>query len=243
MGYCGRILLLTTVATYLLSAPIVAAQSAPRKDAPAGTELQSEASGDHGLVLILSRDATPEPPDSPALKTCLDHNPSVACVPLILTIKNEGKETILSWSGGCGVAFAHFDLRRPAASWVAFPMDLENTWTCSSVVMGVESLRPGEVRFLHFKLADDSLMLGTAFPRSGEPMELHRGYALLTGSGPYTIRAHWSVRGCTASEKLKQGSQMDPFAGRSRCANGSVPQPHFVVLQSNELTLESESTH
>lgn len=104
MGYRGRVLLLTTVAAYLLSALIVAAQSAPRKDAPAGIEPQSQASGDHGLVLILSHDATPEPTDPAALKTCLAHNPSPACVPLTLTIKNEGKETIPKlvsylWSG------------------------------------------------------------------------------------------------------------------------------------------------
>jgi hypothetical protein len=237
MRYRGRVLLLSTVAAYLLSALTVAAQSAPRKDAPAGIVPLNQASGDHGLVLILSHDATPEPTDPAALKTCLAHNPSPACVPLTLTIKNEGKETILSWFHTCGQAFAYFDLRRPDGTWMAFPMDLENMWTCDSNVMGIERLLPGTSRTLRFRLADESLMLGTSFPRSGEPEELHRGYALLTGPGPYTIRAHWNVDGCASSEKVNPGSQSGPFGGRSLCANGSERQPHFVVIQSNELTL------
>jgi hypothetical protein len=109
-------------------------------------------------------------------------------------------------------------------------------------VMGVERLLPGTSRTTHFRLADESLMLGTSFPRSGEPEGLHRGYALLAGPGPYTIHARWNVDGCAASEKVSRDSQLDPF-GPSPCASGSERQPHFVVIQSNEVTLPSESPH
>jgi hypothetical protein len=238
MCYRSRVILtiLSSVAAYLLSALTVAAQSAPQKDA----ERHSEASGDHGLVLILGLDATPESPESPALKTCLAHNPPPACVPLTLTIKNEGKETILSWFHTCGQVFALFDLRQRDGTWMAFPMDLANMWTCGSNVMGVESLLPGASRTSRFGLAEESLMLGTSFPRTGEPESWHRGYTLLAGTGPYTLRAHWNVDGCTASEKVGRDSQLDP-SGAPLCAKGSERQPHFVVIQSNEVTLPSES--
>ncbi|MBI3478197.1 MAG: hypothetical protein HY010_20885 [Acidobacteria bacterium] len=242
MGYRSRVILtiLSSLAAYLLSALTVAAQSAQRKDAPAGIERQGQASGDHGLVLILGLDTTPESTESPALKTCLAHNPPPACVPLTLTIKNEGKETILSWFHTCGQAVALFDLRQPDGTWMAFPMDLANMWACSSNMMGVESLLPGASRTSRFRLADESLMLGTSFPRTGDPEAWHRGYAVLGGPGPYTLRAHWNVDGCTASEKVDRDSQLDP-SGAPLCAKGSERQPHFLVIQSNEVTLPSAS--
>ena len=74
MGSCGRVLLLITVAASLLTVLDVVAQSAPRKDVSTAIQSQSQPSGDHGLMLILSRDVTPKPPDSVALKTCLAHH-------------------------------------------------------------------------------------------------------------------------------------------------------------------------
>ena len=244
MGHRGRVLL--TTATFLLLVLGVVAQSAPRNYDPPLIQPQSPSSGNHGLVLVLSRNETPEPPDSFALKTCLANHPALACVPLSLTIKNEGTETILRFFLSCSDRSIGFDLLMPDGNWEPFPSSIGSTYPGRNIFMA-EGFRPGESYVLHLRLTDPSLWLDTAFPSrdpdGGLPHKRQeKGYALLEGLGSHTIRAHRYIEGCTASAKLRPGSDLNPLAYKSLCVGGSASKLRF-VLQSNELSLETESPH
>ena len=248
MGYRVRFLSLITAASLLLALEVVG-QAAP----------QNDAGGGHGLVLVLSRDETPEPPDSVTVKECLANHPQLACVPLNLTIKNEGNEAILRFFLSCSDRRAGFDLLMPDGKWKTFPSSIGfvypgegktftvNLPSCGRNIFMAEAFWPGESYVLHLRLADQNLWLDTAFPAPDRDDGLphkhqEKGYALLEGSGPHTIRAHRYIEGCTASAKLRPGSDPNPLAYRSLCVGGSASKLRF-VLQSNELKLESESPH
>src|ERR1700675_3768999 len=113
MGYRVRFLSLITAASLLLALEVVG-QAAP----------QNDAGGGHGLVLVLSRDETPEPPDSVTVKERLANHPQLACVPLNLTIKNEGNEAILRFFLSCSDRRAGFDLLMPDGKWKTFPSSI-----------------------------------------------------------------------------------------------------------------------
>lgn len=169
MGHRGRVLL--TTATFLLLVLGVVAQSAPRNYDPPLIQPQSPTSGNHGLVLVLSRNETPEPPDSFALKTCLANHPALACVPLSLTIKNEGTETILRFFLSCSDRSIGFDLLMPDGNWEPFPSSIRSTYPgqgntftlmmpdCGRNIFMAEGFRPGESYVLHLRLTDPSLWL------------------------------------------------------------------------------------
>ena len=257
MGHRGRVLLITS--TFLLLVFGVVARAAPQKSAPASIQPQNPTSGNHGLVLILSRDETPEPPASFALKTCLANHPKLACVPLSLTIKNVGDEIILRFFGSCSDTSIGFDLLVPDGNWEPFPSSTGFVYPgeggthivmmpmCGRNIFMVEGFWPGESYVLHLRLADQNLWLDTAFPAPDPDdglihMHQEKGYAILERSGPHTIRAHRYISGCFGSHGLKPSNDLNALAWRSLCVGGKEPKLSF-VLQSNQLTLESDPPH
>jgi hypothetical protein len=225
---CSRSCLLIFVTISLLISAVAFAQSG----IPSSQDSQNHASGDHGLILVLTQDQIPEPSDSSGFKSCLAHHPPLACVLLTLVLKNEGKETVLHWSSTCGGAGIGFDLRKPDGNWEPFPTDEPSA--CSATVLVVESLLPGKSSVVHFRLAD--LELDTAFPSDDGTLHPHKGFALITGPGQYTIRANWSIWGCSTSEKL-EGGALYPTTAVSMCAHGTKPEQGFALLRSNELSV------
>ena len=201
----------------------------------------------HGLVLSLSRDERPEPPNSGDLNTCLAHNPPLACVPLVFTLKNEGKEAILSYSATCGWTPFTVDLKKQDGSWEPFPRQREATGiVCESTVAGYSVIWPGRSYTFRARLADPLLGLDTALPGTppyapSEPSLRGgtKGYSFLMGTDPHiVIRAHRSVGGCIASDQVAEGETFDvgdPLLP-SKCSSSEwLSQP--VNLQSNDLQL------
>jgi hypothetical protein len=246
VGHRGRVL--PTAATLLLLVFAVIARAAPQKSAPASIPPRSPASANHGLVLILSGDETPEAPDSFALKTCLANHPRLACVPLSLTIKNAGDETILRFFGSCNDMSIGFDLLMPDGHWGPFPSFTGFVLPlCTRSISMVEGFWPGESYVLHLRLADPDLWLDTEFPAPDPDdglihMHQEKGFAILERSGLHTIRAHRHINGCVAFHELKPGNDLHALAWRSLCVGGKEPKLSF-VLQSNGLTLESGPSH
>jgi hypothetical protein len=239
---CNRICSRSLIAISLLLSAVTFAQNRVLSS-------NEQGSADHGLKLIVSREPVPEPPDSSALKTCLVNHPSAACALLTLVLKNEGKETVLIWSGNCGSAGIGFDLKNPDGSWVPFPT--AGPWVCSAILV-VESLPPGKSSGGRLRLADPSLELDTAFPpHDGLPhtnkgqilIEApgpYKGHVLIEGPGPYTIRANRYIWGCTASDRLKADTILDPSSAGSLCIIGTTPRHDFAILQSNEVELATK---
>jgi hypothetical protein len=209
--------------------------------------------------LILSRDETPEAPDSFALKTCFANHPRLACVPLSLTIKNVGDETILRFFGSCNDMSIGFDLLMPDGNWEPFPSSAGFVYpgegdthivmlpVCTRNISMVEGFWPGESYVLHLRLADPDLWLDTAFPAPDPDdglihMHPEKGYAIIERSSPHTIRAHRYISGCAAFHGLKPGNDLHALSWRSLCVGGKEPKLSF-VLQSNGLTLESDPPH
>jgi hypothetical protein len=265
MGSRGRVLLLITVAASLLSVLDVVAQSAPRKDVSTAIQSQSQPSGDHGLMLSLSRDVTAEPPDSVALKACLAHRLPLACVPLNLTVMNEGNETILSWFQSCSDSDSDypnvgFDLLMPDGRWRSLPRSFDPPSQIDIPTLGdpmcggliVHGLWPHQSHNQRLRLADLFLWMDTTAPPAEVLPRQYQGkiYALLAAAGSHTIRAHRFIYGCTASDIVKQGSDLNPFSNidvrqsaRSLCASSAESRLQNLDLQSNELKLESEALH
>ena len=232
----GRGSLLRLGAISILLVPL----TFPQNRTPSSHDSQKQTLADHGLSLVLSQDQTPERPDSPALKSCLVNHPPLACAPLTLELKNEGKETLLTWSSSCGDTSIGFDLMKPDGTWGPIPSP--PFLVCSSNVLTVRRVPPGKSYTLHVRLADPNLTLDTAFPKPGPgdgPLHEHpeKGYVRISGPGPYTIRARWDINGCAASDKLKPESALNPFSVQSLCVNGSALKPHFASLTSNEIPM------
>jgi hypothetical protein len=202
-------------------------------------------SANHGLLLTLSRDPTFESEDSDARRDCLGHYPGAACVVLIISLKNEGKETILSFSSSCGEQWrVWFDLLNADGSWQPFPKskDFRDLPVCTRNVAIARVLSPGESEVRHMRLADDpALRLDSAVRSGGERAPVNSGYNFLVGPGPRTIRAHWAINACIASDKVKPGTDINPLGAGSLCSPGTKPEEHFVDLQSNQLDLGVKS--
>jgi hypothetical protein len=193
---CSRSCLLILVTVSLLMSALAFAQS----HVSSSHDSRNHASGEHGLILILTQDQTPERSDSAGLKSCLAHHPPLACVLLTLVLENQGTETVLHWYGTCGFTGIGFDLRKPDGHWEPFPTS--GPWVCSENGLVVESLLPGKSSVGHLRLADPSLELDTAFPPDDGPLRAQKGFAVISPPGQYTIRATLSIRGCPTLAKL-----------------------------------------
>jgi hypothetical protein len=216
MAHVSRYLLLIVVAMSVLTAVLSSAQT----DTSLSHDVKKQDSADHGLVLTLSQDQTPEPPDSTDLKTCLATHPPAACALLTLTLKNEGKETILSWYSTCDDRSIGFALLTQDGTWKPLPKEM---WVCGSTMLWAQSLPPGKSDVVHIRLAERSLQISS------------NGYALLAGPGPFTIRASWTIRGCVASGDLKADST--PDLSTAKCAQGTAMKQSFAAALSNKLTM------
>jgi hypothetical protein len=196
---------------------------------------QKPVATDRGLVMTLAEDLS-EPPDSPDLKACMAGHPPLACVMLTITIRNEGVDTILTWTASCGNGGLGFELQESDGSWEPFPLSYADLPICSRNVLEVQKLAPGESRVLRIRLADSSLSLDTAFdPPDGRMHPHHPGRAFLVAPGRHTIRAVRNLAGCVASSRLKAGDALNSFDAQSLCVTGVLQQ--FLSLQSNELNV------
>lgn len=231
-------LFLTVVAVSLVMGTFGFAQN----DAVSPSPSQKPGPSDHGLLLILSQDATPEPSDSSELRTCLARHLPLACVLLTITIKNDGAETVLAWWSTCGDTGMAFDLQKSDGSWEPFPpapLSDRDIPLCSRNFTYVQKASPGESHVEQIRLADVFLYLDTALPPLDDGLihPRHPGSAFLMAAGPHTIRLRWHVVGCIASGKLKPGDVPNAFTAQSLCVAGTEVNPRFVALQSNELNL------
>lgn len=230
-------------------------------DAISSSPPQTPASSDHGLVLILSRDAKAEPPNSDQLKNCLARSVPLACILLTITVRNEGTETLLTFLSTCGYGYIAFDLQKPDGTWELFPFPPLETEDlplslCTRSFPYVQKLAPGESHVEQTWLANSFLHMDTALPPPDDERvhPHHPGSAFLMAPMPHKIRLHWNVTACVVSSKLKPGDFPDAsFSGvqpaiqlanrtaQSFCeSSGSEKGQTFMVpLQSNELDLPS----
>ena len=238
MERSNLILLLALISILALTATILFAQNDPHSFRLRPTQPRAA----HGLLLTLSRDQLPGMADTTALKRCLDRNPPAACLLLTMVLKNEGQETVLTISTSCpALQGVYFDLLNASNGWEQFPSseDPQDLPSCARNVAIVQVLAPGESVVRHLRLADIFVLrLDAAVFRKGNLVYENTGHSFLVGPGPHTIRAHWTIQGCTASDKLKQGTDINFLTAPSLCVAGTVPEKQFVDLQSNQLNLD-----
>jgi hypothetical protein len=210
----GRRLVSSAVGLLLLLGVGVGQERPPRR-------AQDRASSESGLTVGLSQDGTLETSESVPLKACLVEHPPLFCTLFTLVITNTGANTILLWEGSCEGPQITFDMRRSDGSWRNFP---KVGITCSSNLLGVQSLDPHESSTIHIRFSDLFLDVDTSEAR-----------AEAAGRGPFSIRANWTIWGCAAFGKLKKGVTVDSLTASSICSSGTAPRPDFALLRSNEL--------
>lgn len=246
MAHSSRGFFRTLVAISLLMGAFGVAQN----DAASYPQSQKAAPFDHhGLLVILSQDATPELSESSELKNCLARHPPLACVLLTVTVKNVGREAFLTWWSTCGEPGMDFDLQKSDGRWEPFPPapvdyrgDPRDLLACFRSFTYVEMLSPGKSHAEQIRLADPFLHLDTIDsppPDDGFIHPHHPGVALLSSPGAHTIRVRLRVVGCVRSGKLKPSDPLKAFSERSQCAAGTDVDLRFAVLQSNEINLSA----
>ena len=197
--------------------------------------------GDHSLSLTLTQAS--EPSDSSPRKLCLADHPPLACVLLTITLKNSGsKPIVIDWSEGCGDNGLSFDMEISDGSWKPFPRDYYQLIVCTRNTFGIKRLSPGDSYEEHVRLGNANLGLDASYPPLDDDSIQARhpscaGYQFLTTPGPRIIRARWSIRGCLATYKPKPDTMRNPFSSSEYCAQGTVPKPGLLLLESNELSL------
>ena len=173
----------------------------------------------HGLVLTLSRDPDPQPPDAAQLKACLAHNTPINCIPLIAKLKNEGKETILSSWTSCPplpIGYA-FELRTLEGDWERLPPGANGGFTCTATVGGISAFSPGGVFKIGLRLADTEYSL--------------------PGEGPHWIRTCTDIGLCVASTPIDSDVNLEP----KNCVGGDLPKQRLGLVCSNELEIRASS--
>ena len=183
---------------------------------------ETSSRGTHGLTLTIkesspSKDSDENTSQRSHFKSCLDRHPSFACKPLIVTLKNEGDETILRWFTTCpgGILDASFDLWSATGGWHSFrPGD---SFSCTANVTAVQWIGPGESYEWRSTLADLNLQFDARVA--------------------YAFRMRWDIAGCIAAQR---DSPRDDDPARVQCLGDRRPEPRFVSLQSNEIWLVSD---
>ena len=164
------------------------------------------------------------------------NHPPAACVPLTLTLKNEGKETVAVVSASCGSDGLGFDLMGSDGNWEPFPSG--KVLVCARNILSVQILAPGESSTRRRRLGDADLELDLTSPAKDvspnkQVVQMNRGtgYARISGTGPYQIRAREKINGCVI---LEQTNPANTFTSAlSRCPNGRTTQ--FASIQSTAL--------
>jgi hypothetical protein len=138
-----------------------------------------------------------------------ERHPPLACALLTVAVKNEGRETFLTWWSTCGEPGMDFDLQKSDSSWEPLPPapvdyrgDPRDLPACSRSFTYVEMLSPGKSHAEQIRLADPFLHLDTIDsppPDDGFIHPHHPGVALLSAPGAHTIRVRFRVVGCVRS--------------------------------------------
>ena len=175
----------------------------------------------HGLTLELTQ-GSPEPAESPELKICRATHPPLACVPLTITLGNDGPDRLLIWGSSCGDMEPQIDIQQADGSWAPFPQCQSPACLriCNRNVLSVHALARGESRVRHWRLSDSSLDVTYAPPDDGFIHPPCRGCEWLNAPGPHLIRARLSVSACPAAKKLKPDDPLAPFDPQSICEAG-----------------------
>ena len=190
----------------------------------------------HGITLALSQDSA-EPPDSIEFKNCLATHPPLACVPLTVTLRKDGPETLVIWGpGGCGEIVPDIDFRQADGTWKVFPYSPAHvSYRLCNVIGFAQRFSRGESRVGRFRLASLGLDVGYP-PPDDEFIYPHCvGCEWLRGVGPHQIRARLHVKACVTSKKLKPTGPFNSFDTRSICKAGK--EPTLLELLSNEISL------
>lgn len=187
---------------------------------------------DDGLTLSLSLDTAKNNPPLVAVGTqgivnpCLIDYPLLACVPLILTLENRGKQAIRSGLMTCGERPISFELQEKDGSWRELLPAPNKGFTCFATMMKWQTVPAGGSYALPIKIADD----------------LRLDMSSLQGEGPYTLRVGWNVYGCLAANNLNpQGAA--PPSGTNRllwdaqCIANTSPVQNYARLISNPITV------
>jgi hypothetical protein len=200
--------------------PVVVASLLPQNAQPTATGIVAQ--NNHGIVLILSRDPATEAPDSGPLKACLAHNAPADCVPLIVVLKNEGKETLLRYSATCAWMPFKFDFKMLNANWAPIPPRVKDQQiVCESTVGGYSGFPPGCAHTSKLRLAD----LGYALPETGS----------------HTIRASTEIGGCVASERVDEHEFLENLMASIKCVGSEWPKQALGEVQSNELEISAST--
>lgn len=149
----------------------------------------------HGLTLALSQDSA-DSPDSSELKNCLVNHPPLACVPLTVTLRKDGPETLVIWGpGGCGEIVPDLDFQQPDGSRRAFPYSPAYvSHRLCNVIGFAQRFSRGESRVGRFRLA--YLRSDVAYPPPDDEFIHPRclGCGWLLETGPHLIRARLYLR-------------------------------------------------
>jgi hypothetical protein len=200
----------------------------------------------HGLILKLGH--SDENIDTAAIKSCLENHPPIACVPFVLTIKNEGKEIVERLTTSCGMAGqpAAFEIQHQDGSWHPFPINNYEIFPCTRNMIGWQEILPGHSYPVTWWLGHENSQLDTEYPsrkvRDRLSFDSHIGYKILHGAGMITIRAQLSLQGCVASENIQASKFIQSLDSTAHCAGGAPPAVNFVVLQSNPMDIAAPST-
>ncbi len=185
----------------------------------------------HGLVLTLALD------QSSAEKACPAQTPPAACTSLVITLKNNGKQYMLTEFTTCGWMPYWVEYKKPSGGWEPFPLvQRKKESECSKNWAGYKAVVPGTSEVMHTRLLDMSVE-ATPSETSDSPDGDAKGYKLLTGPDPLTIRVRRTFTGCITQGPLGEDAVFQDSAASQQCVGSAFPEKPLAILQSNELQL------
>jgi hypothetical protein len=185
----------------------------------------------HGLVLTLALD------QSSAEKACPAQTPPAACTALVITLKNNGKQYMLTEFSTCGWMPYWVEYKKPTGGWAPFPLvQGKKESECSKNWAGYKAVLPGTSDVMHVRLLDMSVDAAPS-AASDSPDGDAKGYTLLTGPDPLTIRVRRTFTGCITQGPLGEDTVFQDSAASQQCVGSAFPEKPLAILQSNELQL------
>lgn len=215
------------IIAYLVAFALTTWSSAQLRQGEPGSKRSAATS----LVLSLAQDSAFNS-QSAEFQSCLQKFPKVACTPLVATLKNEGKQTIVRFFTSCPGDFPGVRLKMPNGHWGSIPAELQ---ICNRNMLEMQRLDPGQTYAVRFRLADPVLAYNLEYPPDDGLVHAGDQYIDLLREGA-EIQAQWSISGCVASKNLKWQGIVGQLAGmKEPCSGGKNPQRFTKVIYSNDL--------